>query len=141
MDDMNLNPQIGLSFDGRCEAAFKFYERCLNGKVEFLLRWGDSPLTKDAPAEWQEKILHARLVVGDTALLGADALPGSYESPRGFSILLSPNNAGEAERLFHALAQNGTVRIPLQESFWAQRFGSVTDQFGITWTINYEKSE
>jgi PhnB protein len=141
MDDTNLNPQIGLSFDGRCEIAFKFYERCLKGKVVFMLRWGDSPMAKDAPAEWQEKILHARLVIGDTALLGADALPGTYESPQGFSILLSPNSAGEAERLFHALAENGTVRIPLQESFWAQRFGSVTDQFGISWTINYEKSE
>jgi len=141
MGDMNLNPQIGLSFDGRCEEAFKFYERCMNGKVEFMLRWGDSPMAKEAPAEWQEKVLHARLVIGDTALLGADSLPGSYESPRGFSILLSATNAGEAERLFHALAQNGTVRIPLQESFWAQRFGSVTDQFGITWTINSEKSE
>lgn len=132
MGDTNLNPQIGLLFDGCCEAAFQFYERCLNGKVEFILRWGDSPMAKEAPAEWQNKILHARLVIGGTALLGGDALPGSYEAPRDFSILLSPNNAGEAERLFHAMAENGTVRIPLQESFLGPalwfRHGSIRHQ-------------
>src|SRR5262245_19122566 len=106
-----------------------------------MMRWGESPMANDAPATWQDKILHARLVVGDSELLGADALPGTYESPRGFSILLSPDDTVEAERLFHALAENGTVRIPLQEAFWSPRFGSVTDRFGITWTINSQKSE
>ncbi|MGH8244993.1 MAG: VOC family protein [Gammaproteobacteria bacterium] len=141
MSTMNLNPRIGLSFDGRCEAAFKFYERCLNGKIEFMLRWDESPMAKNAPADWGGKVLHARLAIGDTELIGDDALPGSYESPRGFHILLNPNDPGEAERLFNALAESGTVRMPLQETFWAPRFGVVTDQFGITWTINYEKSE
>jgi PhnB protein len=138
---MNLNPRIGLSFDGRCEAAFKFYERSLNGKLEFMLRWGDSPMSKDAPPDWRDKILHARLVIGDAELLGADSLPGTYEAPRGFSLLISPSDAAEADRVFAVLAQNGTIRIPLQESFWAPRFCAVTDQFGITWTINLEKSE
>lgn len=138
---MNLKPRIGLSFDGQCEAAFKFYERSLNGKIELMLRWGESPMAKDAPAEWGGRILHARLAIGDTELLGGDALPGSYESPRGFSILLDPKDPGEAERLFNALAENGTVRMPLQETFWSPRFGVVSDQFGIPWTINYEKPE
>src|SRR5262249_25197561 len=124
---MNLNPRIGLSFDGRCEAAFRFYERCMNGKLEFMLRWGESPMAKDAPAEWRDKILHARLVVGDTALLGADALPGTYTAPQGFSVLLSLNDSVETDRLFNALAENGTVSMPLQETFWARHFASVVD--------------
>jgi PhnB protein len=136
---MNLNPQVGLSFDGRCEAAFKFYERHMNGKIEFILRWGVSPMANDAPAEWSEKILHARIVIGDTALLGGDSLPGTYEAPQGFSILLNLTDAAQADTLFEALAENGTIRIPLKETFWANRFGSVVDQFGIPWTINYEK--
>jgi len=117
MSVISLNPRIGLSFDGQCEAAFRFYERCLNGKITFLLRWGESPMTLDAPAEWGEKILHASIVIGDTTLLGGDALPGTYESPRGFSILLTLHDPGETDRLFSALAENGTVRMPLQESF------------------------
>jgi PhnB protein len=138
---MSLNPRVGLLFDGRCEEAFRFYEQCLKGKLEFVLRWGESPTAQDAPAEWRNKILHAKLIVGDTELLGGDALPGTYESPRGFSLLISPADATEAERLFEALADNGTIQMPLQETFWSPRFGSVTDRFGISWTINYEKSE
>ena len=141
MSMMTLNPCINLSFDGQCEAAFKFYERCLNGKITFMLRWGESPMAKDAPEEGKEKIFHARLVIGDTDLLGADALPGTYEPARGFSILLSLNDAVDTESLFNALAENGTVRMPLQATFWAHRFAVVTDQFGIPWTINCEKSE
>jgi PhnB protein len=140
MSEMNLNPQVGVTFNGTCEAAFRFYERCLNGKIEFLLRWSESPLARDAPPDWQEKILHARIVIDGTPLLGGDVLPESYEAPRGFSILLHPKDAGAAERLFEALAENGIVRMPLQETFWSPRFGSVTDQFGLTWTVNYEKT-
>jgi PhnB protein len=139
--DMNLNPQIGLTFAGNCEAAFRFYERHLNGKVEFILRWGESPMANDASPGWRDKVLHARLVINGVPLLGGDVLPESFESAQGFSILLHPKDAGEAERVFQALAENGTVRMPLQETFWSPRFGCVIDQFGISWTINYEKSE
>lgn len=137
MSMMRLNPRIGLSFDGQCEAAFHFYERCLNGKIAFMLRWGESPMAKDAPAHWSGKVLHARLGIGDTALLGADVLPGSYQSPRSFSFTLGVDDPGGTERLFNALSENGTVRMPLQETFWAPRFGVVIDQFG----IQYEKPE
>jgi PhnB protein len=137
---MTLNPCINLSFDGQCEAAFQLYERCLNGKITFMLRWADSPMAKDAPPEWGSKIAHATLEVGDTRLQGSDPAPGSYESPRGFEIMLNPS-ADDAERLFAALAEGGVVRMPLQETFWAHRFGVVTDRFGIRWGINCEKSE
>src|SRR5438105_7104537 len=103
MSLMNLSPRIGLSFDGNCEAAFQFYQRCFNGKIAFLLRWGDSPMAKDAPAGWAGKILHAKLVLGDTELLGADALPGTYESAQGFSILLTLDDPGETDRFFNTL--------------------------------------
>lgn len=139
MSIMNLNPRIGLSFDGQCEAAFRFYEGVLHGKISFMLRWGESPMANDAPPEWSEKILHATLVIGTTTLFGSDAIPGSYESPRGFNIDLKLQDPGEAERLFHALAEGGTVHMPLQETFWAHRFGVLIDRFGICWSINCEK--
>jgi PhnB protein len=140
MSVMNLNPCINLSFDGQCEAAFKFYERCLNGKITFMLTWGNSPMAKDAPPEWGSKIAHATLVVGNTRLQGADSAPGSYESPRGFCIMLQPSER-DAERLFSELADGGTVRVPLQQTFWSLRFGVLTDRFGIPWAINCEKPE
>jgi PhnB protein len=138
---MAVNLCINLTFDGRCEAAFRFYERCLGGKIVFMLTWGDSPMAKDAPPEWGGKILYARLTLGDTALLGADVPPQRYEPPRGFGVMLSVDDSGGAERLFRALSENGTVNTPLQETFWALRYGGVTDQFGIPWEINCEKSE
>jgi PhnB protein len=140
MNVMNLNPCINLSFDGQCEAAFKFYERCLNGKITFMLTWGNSPMAKDAPPEWSSKIAHATLVVGNTRLQGADPAPGSYESPRGFCIMLQPSEP-DAERLFTELADGGTARVPLQQTFWTLRFGVLTDRFGIPWAINCEKPE
>ena len=137
---MELNPCINLSFDGQCEAAFRFYERCLNGRITFILTWGDSPMATDAPAEWSRKIVHATLLVGNTTLQGSDPAPGSYESPRGFSITLEPDER-DAERLFTTLAEGGAVRMPLQETFWAPRFGVLTDRFGITWAINAARSD
>src|SRR5438128_44941 len=129
MDLMTLNPCINLSFDGQCEAAFQFYERCLNAKISFILTWADSPMAKDAPPEWGSKIAHATLTAGNFRLQGSDPAPGSYESPRGFVISLDPSK-DDAERLFADLAERGTVRMPLQETFWAHRFGVVTDRFG-----------
>jgi PhnB protein len=137
---MALSPYISLSFNGQCEAAFKFYERCLGGKIAFMLKWGDSPMAAEAPKEWTEKILYGRITVGDTDLIGADALPEQYEKPKGISVLLNMDEPADAERIFHALAENGTVRLPIQKTFWAARFGMLVDQFGVPWEINCEES-
>lgn len=77
MSLMTLEPCISLSFDGQCEAAFKFYERCLNGKITFILTWGDLPAAEDVPTEWRSKVADAAMVVGNTRL------QGSYESDPG----------------------------------------------------------
>ena len=137
---MKFEPRVHLSFDGNCEAAFDFYERNLGGKVVFKLTWGDSPMAKDVPAGWSGKLLHASLTLGDTSLLGTDAVPGTYQAPTGFMITLSLDEPEYAERLFGLLAEEGTIALPLQETFWAGRFGVVTDRFGIPWEINCEKS-
>ena len=134
-----LRPHISLAFNGRCEAAFRLYERCLNGTIAFMITWGDSPMAADVPAEWHVKIFHATLKVGATVIMGSDVPADRYEAPKGFSIVLQMDDAIAAERAFHALAANGTVAMPLQETFWASRFASFTDQFGVPWTINCEK--
>ncbi|HTS25820.1 MAG TPA: VOC family protein [Bryobacteraceae bacterium] len=134
---MQLYPN--LSFDGCCEAAFYFYEQCLRGKIAFLLRYEASPMASQAPPEWQKKIGHATFALGGFLFSGSDVLPGQYQKPQGFALQLNLNDPREAERIFDALAENGTVQMPLQETFWAGRFGSLVDQFGIPWLINCEK--
>jgi PhnB protein len=133
---MRLTPN--LAFGGQCEAAFKFYERCLGGKIVFMLTYGKSPMAEQVPPKWREKIVHATLTVGDNVLMGGDPVPGQYEQPRGFVVLLGIDDPVDAERIFHALAENGTVQMPLQKTFWSVRFGALVDQFGIPWAINCE---
>ncbi|MFZ1049614.1 MAG: VOC family protein, partial [Candidatus Sulfotelmatobacter sp.] len=87
----------------------------------------------------QKKILHARLLLGDRALMASDAPPGRYEKPQGFSVSLEIETPKESERVFHALSEKGTVVMPIQETFWAVRFGMLTDRFGIPWMINCSK--
>ena len=134
---MQLNPH--LSFNGQCEAAFKFYEKCLHGKIITLMTYGDSPMAEQTPAAWHGKIIHATFALGDQRLTGADVTVESYRKPQGFSVLLNIGDATEADRIFKALAENGVVLMPIQETFWALRFGMLVDQFGTPWMINCGK--
>ena len=134
---MQMNPY--LTFSGQCEAAFKFYARVLGGDVVAMIPHGDTPAAAHVPAEWRDKIVHARMVVGDKVLMGGDAPPGCGDAMQGFSVSLGIDDPAEAERVFHALAENGTVRMPIGETFWALRFGMLVDQFGTPWMINCEK--
>lgn len=134
---MTLTPQIYLSFDGRCEAALRFYAEHLGGTVVFMT-WGESPLAGLVPPDWGVKIVHATLKIGDIAIAGADSPPDQYERPQGFSIMLAMDDPAAAERVFNTLSEEGTVQLALQETFWAARYGAVVDRFGIPWTINCE---
>ncbi len=129
-----------LFFDGQCEAAFRFYAKCLGGKIEAMLTHEGTPAACEVPTEWQKKILHACLRLDGGMLMASDCPPGRYEKPQGFYVSLQIKDPAEAERVFHALADNGQVRMPIQETFWAARFGMLIDQFGTPWMINCAKS-
>lgn len=128
-----------LMFDGKCEAAFRFYEECLHGKTVFAMTYEKTPMDLKAPADWRKKISHATFALGDFIFYGADVMPGQYQKPQGFALQLNLSDPVEADRIFNALAKNGTVQMPLQEAFWAVRFGALVDQFGIQWHVNCEK--
>ena len=134
---MQLNPY--LSFDGRCEAAFKFYEKVLGGKIVAMMTFGETPMKDQMPAEWHGKIAHARLTVGDAVLMGGDPPPQHYQPPKGITVTLGTVDPAEAERVFEALSEGGMVTMPIAETFWARRFGMLTDRFGIPWMINCER--
>lgn len=133
---MHVNPY--LNFNGNCREAFDFYARVLNTDIIMMLPFGATPMADQMPPEMRDLIAHAQLRMGDGVLMASDA-PGNYERPQGISVTLNIPATDEAERVFNALSEQGTVQMPLTETFWAQRFGTLVDRFGIPWMINCEK--
>jgi PhnB protein len=127
-----------LSFNGQCEAAFNFYEQCLGAQLGAIFRYAGSPFADQVPADWQDKVMHGSLTVGGQVLMGGDVAPGRYEEPKGFSLSLQLKGSTEAECVFQELSKDGRVMMPLEKTFWAERFGMVVDRFGIPWLINCE---
>src|SRR5262245_34645837 len=136
---MQMNPY--LSFKGDCEAAFKFYERCLGAQPGAIFRYGGTPMTGHVPADWQDKVMHGSITIGDQTLMGADMAPDQYEEPKGISLSLHIKSVADAERIFHEMAEGGRVVMPLEKTFWAARFGMLVDRFGIPWMVNCEGAD
>jgi len=129
-----------LNFDGQCKAAFERYHQILGGEIVAMVTHADTPASEHVSQEWQDRIMHARLVSGDLVLMGSDSPPEYYEQPKGLFVSLMVETAEEADRIFGALAEGGEVRMPIQETFWATRFGMLTDRFGTPWMVNCEKA-
>lgn len=127
-----------LSFNGQCKAAFQFYAEQLGGNVHMMMTYAESPMAEQAPPGLRDKVLHARMSIGTIQLMGADIPPSQYHPPSGISLAINLKDANEAERVFNALADGGTVQFPLQSTFWAERFAMLVDKFGISWMINCE---
>jgi len=134
---MQINPY--LHFNGNCEEAFRFYERCLGAKIVAMIPHEGTPAAEHVPAEWRSKIMHASLEAGDTRLMGSDVPPDHYQPVRGVSVAVALSDTGEGEKIFNALAENGTVQMPFQKTFWSPGFGMLVDQFGIPWMINCDQ--
>lgn len=106
-----------LMFNGNCEAAFKFYQHCLGGTITMMMTHKEAPSAEHIPSEWQDKIMHACLELDDRLLMGSDSPPGYFETPQGFYVQISVEEPAEAERIFHALAKNGKVKMPIEQTF------------------------
>ena len=128
-----------LFFNGNCEAAFKFYEQHLGAQAGAIFRYGGTPLEHTVPADWSDKVMHGSVSLGGMELMGGDVAPDRYEHPTGFSLSLQLTNPADAERIFRELAGGGRVLAPLEQTFWAARFGMVVDRFGVSWMINCEE--
>lgn len=132
---MQLNAY--LTFNGNCEEALTFYAKCLQGELINLQRFGGTPGCEGMPESHRDKIMHVQLRVGDQMLMASDNHPDyPYDGIKGCSIALNVDRPEEADRVFNALSQGGTVVMPLQETFWAQRFGMFNDRFGVPWMVN-----
>lgn len=134
---MTVNPY--LNFDGNCAEAFAFYEMLLDGKIVMMMKHRDSPMAEQTPPEWLDAVMHVAMKLGDTMLFASDAPPKSYAKPAGLWVSLEVATPEEAERVWAGFADGGQVAMPLQEMFWAKRFGMVTDKFGTPWMVNCSK--
>ena len=129
-----------LNFDGTCEEAFNFYAKVFNGKILMMMKHGDMPPGNEPAPDWGDKIVHARLEANGRMLMGSDAPPQYAKKPQGFAVSALLDTPEDAERVYAALAEGAeAIDMPLQETFWAQRFAMLTDRFGIPWMINCEK--
>lgn len=134
-DSMKLD--IYLNYNGNCEQAFRFYERHLGGKITMMMTHGQQPNAADVPPDRKDAILHARIELGRTVLMGAD-IPGS-EPMRSAYLTLTVDSAEEAERLYTLLSDGGQIFMKLEETFFASRFAMLRDRFGTSWMLLHER--
>ena len=134
---MKLNTYV--NFAGKCAEAFRFYEKHLGGKIGMMMTHGQSPVQSQLKPEWKDAVLHARILIGETELMGAD-IPDA-QPMRSAYLSLGVQNDVEAERIFSALSEGGEVFMPMQQTFFATRFAQLRDRFGINWMIIHERPE
>ncbi len=132
-----------LTLDGQAREAFTFYQQVLGGTLE-MMTFAQAPEAEQFPAEHHERIMHVCLTLDDYRLMASDTMPGmdcgsgTYEGIKGCSISLHPDSVAEGERLFAGLSAGGQVVMPMEKTFWAERFGMFTDRFGVSWMVNCE---
>ncbi|HSV35271.1 MAG TPA: VOC family protein [Ramlibacter sp.] len=125
-----------LFFNGKCAQAVRFYERVLGGKLEMMMTYGESPEPEHCPPGSKDRIMHASLKIDGRTLMASDS-PEGQPNPgmTGFALSLNYPTAQEATRIFNALADGGSVMMPMGKTFWAEAFGMLTDQFGTPWMV------
>lgn len=126
-----------INFRGNCATALQYYEKHLGAKAGMMMTHAQAPDQSKVGPEWKQAVLHARVSIGDHELMAAD-IPNA-EPMRSAYLTLRMDSDAEAERVFAALADSGRVLMPMEETFFASRFGQVQDQFGINWMILNER--
>jgi len=126
-----------LNYGGNCQEAFRFYEQHLGGKITMMMTHGQGPNPNAGPPNWKEAILHARMNIGETELMGAD-IPGC-QPMRSAYLTLIVSSIDEAERIYATLSNGGEIFMPMTETFFAFRFGQLRDKFGTSWMILHER--
>ena len=124
-----------LNYGGNCEAAFRFYEQHLGGKITMMMKHGEMPDPSQVAPEWKNAVLHARIELGGTVLSAADVPPERFQPMRSAYLALSLDSIEEAERIYALLSDGGQIFMKMEETFFAHRFAMLRDKFGTSWMI------
>ncbi|HEY9118261.1 MAG TPA: VOC family protein [Marinobacter sp.] len=127
---------VHVAFAGNCREAMEFYAAVTAGHLEAMITYGETPAAEDVPAEMRDRIIHSSLNIRGRRLMGADMAGDCYQAPQGAQVHLDYADTEQSERVFRALAEEGTVIMPFDQTFWAHRFGMVKDRFGVQWMIS-----
>jgi len=136
-----MEPTIYLYFNGDCLEAMQFYAETLGGEITGVFKNGDAPDPESRMPGGDELVMNMNMRLGSANIMASDAPGEWYTKPQGFNISLAANSIEEAERIFNALSRDGDVRMPLEETFWAERFAMFSDRFGTPWMINFTGSK
>ena len=134
---MKLNTY--LNYGGNCAEALRFYETHLGGKIGMLMTYDQMPGQSDIATQMKGKVLHANLTIGGTELMASDVPPDRFQPMRSVYICMSVESDAEAERIYKILTDGGEVFMPMQETFFATKFGQFRDKFGTSWMVIHEK--
>jgi len=128
-----------LNYGGNCEQAFRFYEEHLGAKITMMMTHGQQPNANDVSPSWKNAILHARLDIGETVLMGADVPAERFQPMRSAYLSLLVSSIEEAERIYAVLSDGGEIFMRMEETFFAFRFAMLRDKFGTSWMILHER--
>jgi PhnB protein len=135
---------IYVNFPGTTEEAFNFYRSIFGGEFSSMFRMKDIPIEGLELTEAEkERIMHIGLRIGGTRLMATDTLESlgqKIENGNNVYLFLSPESREEADRLFAALAEGGTVETPMGDQAWGDYYGALRDKYGVQWMVNYEAS-
>ena len=135
-----INPY--LAFNGNCEEVFNFYKSVFGGEFAFVGRFKDMPGDNPCAKEDLEKIMHIALPISkETVLMGSDVTEETGGAPKvgdNITIAISPDSEQQARELYEGLSADGTIKMPLDKTFWGALFGLFEDKFGVNWMVNYE---
>lgn len=132
---MKMNTYV--NFAGRCAEAFRYYEKHLGAKVGMVMTHAQAPGPSPVRPDWKDAVLHGRISIGETELMAAD-IPNA-EPMRSAYLTLRVDTDGDAQRVFSALSDGGQILMPMEETYFASRFGQVRDRFGVNWMILCER--
>lgn len=133
---MHTQLDVYLNYPGNCAPAFRFYEQHLNGKITMMMTH-EHATEKGFPPDWENAVLHARLEIGNTTIMGAD-IPNA-EPMRSAYLTLRFDSSEEAEKIYALLSEDGQIFMKMEETTYASRFAMLRDKFGTSWMLLHEK--